>query len=175
MVSFIHQKSTGFTLVELLVVLAIIGVLATLIITSMGSARTKAYKAKARNDISQFVKAATIAQMESGKTLREITSSGCSEWTCRGRYIRDISASDSCYTAWSNALTKIQNAAGGISGLNQMIRDPWGSPYGLDENEGESGPTDCRRDSIKSAGPDGILGTSDDISFSIPLSKPCSS
>jgi len=54
-----------------------------------------------------------------------------------------------------------------------MTRDPWGSPYGLDENEREGGPTDCRLDTIRSAGPDGLLYTGDDQGYVIPHSRPC--
>ena len=54
-----------------------------------------------------------------------------------------------------------------------MLRDPWGSPYTLDENEREGGPTDCRLDTIRSAGPDGIWGNSDDGGYAVPLSRDC--
>ena len=60
----------------------------------------------------------------------------CSDCVCRGRDDRNILVTDPCYTQWINALTRIQQATGGIvSGLDRMTRDPWGSPYTPDENE----------------------------------------
>lgn len=168
------KERGGFTLIELLVVISIIGFLSSIVLASLNSARVKVRYAKAQVELNQFIQAAVIAQGESGKRLQDITGSGCSNCVCRGRDIRNIPESDSCYTQWVNALTTIQNATAGIvSGIDRMTRDPWGSPYGLDENERESGPTDCRLDTIRSAGPDGVLHNGDDQSYVIPHSKPC--
>ena len=168
------KKNRGFTLIELLVVISIIGLLSSIVLVSLNNARVKARYARAQAELNQFIKAAVIAQGESAKRLQDITGSGCSDCACRDRDIKNIPESDSCYLRWVNALTTIQNAtAGTVSGIDRMTRDPWGSPYGLDENEREFGPTDCRLDTIRSAGPDGILYTADDQGYVIPHSRPC--
>jgi len=48
------QQKKGFTLIEVLVVIAIIGVLATLSVASLGGARKKANDAKRKSDLSQI-------------------------------------------------------------------------------------------------------------------------
>jgi len=161
------SSSKGFTLIELLVVIAIIGLLSSIVLVSLKSARDKAKYAKAQQEIQQFVKVAVIAQGQTGKTLLQITGNGCSDCVCRGRNIQGIPDSDSCVVNWYNALAKIQEASGVTESLVQIRRDGWNSPYGLDENELEFGPSDCRYDTIRSAGPDGVLYTSDDYSVNI--------
>lgn len=163
-------------MIELLVVIAIIGLLASVILASTQSARVKAAYARANADMAQFIQAASIAQNESGKRLQDITGSSQSMGPCvNPPYdVRNVPTSDPCYAAWQGDLTEIQAATNGsVSGIDKMTRDPWGSPYGLDENEREFGPTDCRYDSLTSAGPDGIFFTSDDIVDTIGWSKPC--
>ncbi len=177
---FLSQRR-GFTLIELLVVISIISLLASIVFASVNSARNKARSARTQVELNEFVKMAVIAQGENGNRLQDITGSGCSECICRGWDIRNVSAASACYTQWINALNTIQGATGGIvSGINLMTRDPWGSPYLLDENEREGGPSDCRFDTIRSAGPDGIrlngsdACTGDDICYLvIPHARWC--
>lgn len=160
-------KKSGFTLIELLVVIAIIGLLASIVLVSVNSARQKARWAKVQAELQEFVKAAVIAQGETGKLLGQITGNYCSDCACRGIDLRNIADTSSCAVNWYNALAAVQ-AASGVSGLTQMKRDPWGSPYNLDENELEFSSSDCRYDLIRSVGPDGIVGTVDDYGQNIP-------
>ena len=177
----ILSPKSAFTLIELLVVVAIIGLLAALSILGLNSARAKAKVARVQAEMNQFMKAVATAQGEANKPLIKITGSGCSYCTglCGSapyggsRDLRNLPSSDTCYTQWINDLAAIQTAANGLAlGLDRMRRDPWGSPYTIDENEAESG--NCNNpDNMYSAGPDGILFTSDDISAQIPFSNFC--
>lgn len=172
------RSRRAFTLIELLVVVSIISLLSSVVLSSLNAARTKARTAKARTDMVLFAKAVAIAQGESNRTLLQMsTGSGstipnCSRCACSGTVSGTTGV---CYTNWIAVRNAVQSYTGGlVVGLSNIDRDPWGSPYGVDENEGESGPTDCRLDNILSYGPDGATGGGDDFSVDIPLKKnPC--
>ncbi len=153
---------SGFTLIELLVVIAIITILAAIIIASVRTAVTKARIARVRTDIAQFVRMVVIAQGNTGKPLTQITSNGCSDCVCRDG-LSHIGDTGACYTTWVNSLTLISNASDGyLANSAGLYRDPWGSPFMLDENETEGGNCSVY-DSFLSAGPDGIRDNSDDV------------
>ena len=160
------SEQKGFTLIELLVVIAIIGLLATIVLVSVNSVREKARGAKRRADFRQIYKAIEIARDRDNKVLKDITGSGCSDCACRD--IDDLSAlpdSHSCIVRHTNAFQRI--------GLAVLPRDPWGSPYLIDENELEYAANPCRKDYLRSAGPDRELSTGDDIGLRIPFFTAC--
>jgi prepilin-type N-terminal cleavage/methylation domain-containing protein len=97
--------------------------------------------------------------------------------------LRDIPTDDACYVWWKRSLDLIKAKSGGFGGSNadSWTRDPWGSPYILDENELEpsaSNPSNlCRPGTLRSAGEDGIFQpwsspNSDDKVMIIPMSSP---
>lgn len=163
----------AFTLVELLVVIAIISMLSSVILSTLNTARTKAGYAAAKQSMYQIQKAISVAQGESGKTLMQITGSGCSDCNvCRtGIDLRNIAPSNGCYAAWINDIATVQTASNGYTtALTSITRDPWGSPYTIDENEGEQVNNPCIQDALRTVGPDGVWGTSDDYIIALPFS-----
>ncbi len=169
------KNNRGFTLIELLVVISIIALLSSVVLPALNSARQKARVAKVRTELTQFAKAVAIAQGEAGRVLMGITGSSCSDCGGCRTGASMVNTAGVCYTTWVSNVTAVQNAtAGSVSGLTLMLRDPWGSPYTLDENQGEGGAPGCSSyDVVRSVGPDGIHGTSDDITFNLPLSGIC--
>lgn len=165
----LNKQRAGFTIIETMIVLAIASAILAMLFLIIPGVRDRLRRHQANTNLSTMVEMINVARQYSGnKQLRLITGSGCSDCVCRAPASMTDSA---CISNWNNARTKISNSGGDISYIDL---DPWGDPYALDENEGESGPMDCRPDTIRSAGADGVLATADDISRSIPLShNPC--
>ena len=162
-----NSKEKSFTLLELLTVIAIMGMLASIVLVSLARARERARYAKAQSELNQIRKAIILAQDRENKVLGEITGSYCSECPCRNRdpswCLLPDDSGDPCYVSLRNAFNRI--------GLT-LMRDPWGCPYLIDENEMEqypSPPPRCRHDTVNSAGPNRVY-TGDPLP-GIPCSK----
>lgn len=151
-------ENSGFTLIEILVVVSIIGLLASIAMVGLRSARTKALITRVNADLVQIQKQIDLARLRRNSTLLQITGSGCSDCASRGTKVT---------TNVANMAT-LQNSWRQI-GFVSSPQDPWGTPYLLDENELESSTSDCRYDGVWSAGPNGIndAGVSDDVPVNI--------
>ena len=162
----------GFTLLELIVVIAIIGILSVIIVPSFASALTNSKINRAKLEMGEITKSIVVAQNQSGKTMTAM-GIGCPDCSCRSGDMRGDNGA--CYTNSVAALSVIENNTQGfVSGLSRMARDPWGSPYCFDANQGESGPPSCSTvDGFRSVGPDGRWGTSDDIFGDVPFANKC--
>lgn len=167
-IKYSKYSSPGFTLIELLVVVAIIGILATVVLASLGAARGRARSATAQSEINQMRTTMVAAQINTNLTLGQITGRFGSGDPCS----TDIDGS-ACITQWEFAIDALVIAADPTqSSGSALYRDPWGSPYVLDENEGELGNADCRVNTLLSAGPNrSVDGGGDDIIFIIPANR----
>ena len=63
------KKRKGFTLIELLVVISIIGLLSSIVVTSLGTARAKARDAIRRADIDTISKALAVYRIDHGNYM----------------------------------------------------------------------------------------------------------
>lgn len=189
-----HQSNDcrreGFTLLELLIVIAIIVALAGLLFPAAQSVLERAKKVQAKNDLTQIVTAVNAYYMEYGKYPLPSTASGDGyatgattgtaskdilnplrnlDPTLNPRQVVFISPPED--TAQTNPRGKI--------GSDGQFHDPWGTPYGItidadynnqvpnpyNPNAG-AGPDKIRQGVIAwSAGKDAKLGNNDDKNF----------
>jgi prepilin-type N-terminal cleavage/methylation domain-containing protein len=73
---FNYKKNKGFTLVELLVVISIIGILSSVVFASLSSARKRARDAIRKSDLAQIGKALEINYMKNGSYTTPENCSG---------------------------------------------------------------------------------------------------
>lgn len=168
-------KKHCFTLIELLIVIAIIGILASTIVVSSYSAVNKAKYAKVIAELNHFKVVVQMAQVAKDLPLGNITNSWASESACYGIDLQNAAENGACAAAWQTALGKIAVANGvPVGTYSDLKADPWGAPYLLDENEMEPSGALLRgctvHDLIFSVGQDGIL-SGDDVMVKIPFSK----
>lgn len=142
-----NRTSSGFTIVELLVVIMVIGVLASLAILSFSGIHQRGRDAKITSDLKTLTKSIDIARISEEKTLEEITQSNNTYIQCfakpTGTDLAALPKTDQCWIDYYSALDKIGNA----SGVNIIgLVDPWGRPYYINENEGDVPGNPCIQD-----------------------------
>lgn len=145
------KQFAGFTIVELLIVIVVIGILAAITIVAFNGVQNRARTSSRDADISQYYKAVIAARTNTGTALRYITGSAYSMGQCVSATAnpsatepKDLPKTHACWTSFYNNLTNIGEAANmNLSGLRDG--DPNGNPYVFDENEGES----CSMDQMR--------------------------
>ena len=137
----------GFTIIELLIVIVVIAVLATISVVAYSGIQDRARYSKVQSDIALLVKAVTMARENESKTLAQISGSAgtaaeCA-WKSSGTDLGTLPISDGCWVSYNLFLDRLSNASGvDVRGLT----DPWSRPYLVDENEGVGGI--CYKDTI---------------------------
>jgi len=146
-----NLRRKGFTIVELLIVIVVIGILAAITIVAYNGVQSKAQSSKITSDLLILDKAISAARVNEGKPLFNITGSGYTAGSCAtapsGTDLTDrtITIVNTCWVAYISFLDKVSTA----SGINvRGVTDPWGRPYRVDENENEVPANACARDLI---------------------------
>ena len=157
-----RTPSKGFTLVELIVVISIIGILTSVVLPRLSGAREKARVALAQVELSQISTAFNIHHDDTGVYPNSADS------FCR----TDPGSSNE--TDLSVAAGSLVSNGLSLSGWNgpyvSQAVDPWGNPYYLDEDYqclattvGCKGIADADSDSgssvLVSCGPNGALAS----------------
>lgn len=149
-----RRRQPGFTIVELLIVIVVIAILATISVVAYSGIQERARQAKIDSDLAMLEKAVHLARINTGNTMRIITGSNCTACECHSNPVSpDLAVldktSDGCWVAYLSAMNNISLA----SGMNVAhLVDPRGRPYYIDENEGEQqgtyGPCGMNKDFI---------------------------
>lgn len=130
----------GFTIVELLIVIVIIGTLAALVVVGYNGIQDRARQTQIASDQALLIKAIRAARVANGDVaLRYVTLSTATASPCvakaSGTDLATLNkTTDACWINYTTALQRISTAAN--IDLTKLV-DPWGRPYYLDENEGE--------------------------------------
>lgn len=133
----ISNMQRGFTLMELMVVIVILGVLASLVVPNLMGNKDRADRQKAVTDIVAFENALDMYKLDNH------------------RYPTTEQGMEALITAPTLSPRAENYSADGY--IRRLPSDPWGNDYIL-ISPGDHGAID-----ITSAGPDGEAGTDDDI------------
>lgn len=154
----------GFTLIEVLVVTAIIGLLSVIVLVSIRVARDRAAVARLQADAKSIITQISVRRLA---LLKDLTGNSCTMcWFDVNMRVNDQPA----------MVNKLDDAWAKIGFVTSPI-DPWGTPYLINENE-EVDPDPskyCKYDLIYSAGGNGYwegIGSFDATALSPGIPQP---
>jgi general secretion pathway protein G len=141
----------GFTLIELILVVAIIGLLTSIMLVSMQMVREKAKYTKAQMELNQIKKAMSLYKLDVGELPPRGDSCPICSWPDGAagwdtRLMQALMNNDG--TDWDGPYLS-----------TEISKDPWGNYYTYDDNDCNS---NCGNSYIRTVGPDGAPGGGDD-------------
>lgn len=122
------HRNHAFTLVELLVVITIIGILATIIIVSYAGVKEKARKSKARGEVSAFVVAVKMMKQDTGEYPNHLNSFCEENIVGGGGFTTEYPVSDAHVGLLQQGT--FSNWHGPY--MEAITEDPWGNDYKFD-------------------------------------------
>ena len=166
--------SGGFTLVELLTVIAIIAVLMGLLFPTINAVKESARKAQAKNDVTQLVTAVKAYYTEYGKYPGGLSSDGAVDMgTLIPILIGEDEAENPREIVFFEGKQATEDGRYGVSEDGTEFLDPWSESYVVhidaDYDNEISNPIDAGPDTLRSGviaystGKDGDAGTNDDV------------
>ena len=148
-----ENKNKGFTIIELIVVISIIAVLASIIVVNVNQYIQKSKIAATKGEINQIAKAMELYRINHG-----CLPGGLDECQFGGDSPGDYNSPDQgdfgSKTNWQNQWTTLANKLVDdklIGGGNLLYDDAWGNPYVYDKNDTDNG---CSP--VWSVGPNGV-------------------
>lgn len=139
-------KTKGFTIVELLIVIVVIGILAAITIVAFNGVQQRAKNTQATSDLTNIKKAMLAYKARHG----ELPPTG-DAW--------NYSTNPPTCNVINNVITAL--ATEGYTGLKAT--DPWGNCWGYDDNDCNTTSPAGTATNIESVGPDGVNGGTDDV------------
>lgn len=152
-----RSSQFGFSIMELLIIIAIIGILAATVLSNVGGAREKAKEAKAKVEVRNLSIAIQSLGIDSGlwsggQTVDEVACGGTDD------VIEDLNAASAGISQTDGNFTEWQGPY-----MSQVPLDPWGHNYFFDTDYTINGQTAVV---VGSYGPNGVganLYDTDDI------------
>lgn len=149
--AWVNRK--GFTIVELLIVIVVIGILAAIVIVAYNGVQKRAADAKTVADTVAIKKAVLAERTLTGQTLYQlfsaagVTGQPCGTWSSTDPLPSTLPKTHACWTNYYTQLSVLGQAAG--MSLNTLRSgDAQGNPYHIDATEGRNVADYCLLDRI---------------------------